>query len=299
MQTLEALRRNIRHAEDLLSVVKTMKALAAVSIRQYERSVAALADYRQTMTLGFQAVLQARHTDLRPLSPRETGVSDRVGAIVFGSDQGLCGQFNERIVTYAIDMLNGLHIHHHDRAIVVVGARCAGLLSDAGQPIEQVLNTPAGIAGITFTVQELLFIVEGWQQAGIDRVYLFHQQPRSSWFYHPVNVQLLPIDLNDLQLYQQAPWESRSLPAFTLPWERLFSLLVRETLFTALFRACAESLASEEASRLIAMQNAERNIEERLDELNARYHHQRQTTITAELLDLVGGYEAVMSTTAS
>ncbi|HRW05809.1 MAG TPA: F0F1 ATP synthase subunit gamma [Caldilineaceae bacterium] len=293
MQTLEGLRRNIKSAEDLLSVVKTMKALAAVSIRQYERSVAALADYHQTITLGLQAVLQARRADLRLLADQEVVSNARVGAIVFGSDQGLCGQFNERIVEHTVNVLNGMHVHHHDRVLVAVGARCAGLLVDAGQPLQQPLPTPAGIAGITFTVQELLFTVEQWQKAGIDRVYLFHHQPRSGWRYQPLTVPLLPIDLTYLQECRQAPWVSRSLPTFTMSWRRLFALLLREALFIALFRACASSLASEEASRLMAMQNAERNITERLDELHTRYHHQRQTTITAELLDLVGGYEAV------
>ena len=79
-----------------------------------------------------------------------------------------------------------------------------------------------------------------------------------------------------------------------MDWDALFSALVQQYLFVALYRACAESLASEDASRLAAMQNAERNIKDRLDELHAEYHHQRQNSITAELLDIVAGYEAVM-----
>jgi len=73
----------------------------------------------------------------------------------------------------------------------------------------------------------------------------------------------------------------------------LFSSLIREYLFVSLFRAFAESLASENASRLAAMQGAEKNIEEQLGELNRRYHQQRQMSITEELLDIVSGYEAL------
>jgi len=75
--------------------------------------------------------------------------------------------------------------------------------------------------------------------------------------------------------------------------EPLFSSLIREYLFIALYRAFAESLASENASRLAAMQVAERNIEERLQVLNSQFHQLRQSTIDAELFDLISGFEAL------
>jgi F-type H+-transporting ATPase subunit gamma len=75
--------------------------------------------------------------------------------------------------------------------------------------------------------------------------------------------------------------------------ERLLSALLRHFFPVALFRAFAESAASEHASRLQAMQAAGRNIEERLDDLRAEFHRRRQDAITAELLDIVSGYEAL------
>jgi F-type H+-transporting ATPase subunit gamma len=83
------------------------------------------------------------------------------------------------------------------------------------------------------------------------------------------------------------------LPLFSMDRDQLFSALIRQYLFVSLFRACAESLASENASRLAAMQGAERNIEERLEELQTQFHQQRQMTITEELLDIVAGFEAL------
>jgi hypothetical protein len=80
---------------------------------------------------------------------------------------------------------------------------------------------------------------------------------------------------------------------YTMDHERLLSRLVSQYLFAQLYRAYAESLASENASRLMTMQAAEKNIEERLDELNAVYHGQRQDAITSELLDIVSGVEAL------
>ncbi|GAG38988.1 unnamed protein product, partial [marine sediment metagenome] len=75
--------------------------------------------------------------------------------------------------------------------------------------------------------------------------------------------------------------------------DQLFTSLVRQYLFGALFRAFAESLASENASRLASMQAAEKNIEERIDQLRLRFHRHRQSAITEELLDVVAGFEVL------
>ena len=84
-----------------------------------------------------------------------------------------------------------------------------------------------------------------------------------------------------------------TLPVFTMEWENLFRALIGEYLFVCIYRAFANSLASENASRLAAMQSAEKNIEERLEELFMQFHRQRQMTITEELLDIVSGFEAL------
>ena len=70
--------------------------------------------------------------------------------------------------------------------------------------------------------------------------------------------------------------------------------LIREYLFVSLFRACAESLASENASRLAAMQRAEKNIEELLEDLDGRFHRLRQSSIDEELFDVISGFEALL-----
>lgn len=299
MQTIESVRRKIQTAEDLHSVVKTMKALAAVSIRQYERAVQALAVYNQTIELGLQIVLRAQ--DAYHLEREESGDGVLIGAIVFGSDQGLCGQFNERIVTHALDHLNGMQVAYARRRLASVGLRSAALLSEADLPPSATLLVPSGIAGITQVMHELLLTIEEWRlREGVDRIILYHNHPLEGAAYQSRTVRMLPLSPTWLAELRARPWSTNMLPSLrTLPdlqlgWNDLFSALVRQHMFVTLYRACAESMASEEASRLAAMQNAERNIEERLQELTHAYHHQRQTSIMAELLDITAGYEAVM-----
>jgi F-type H+-transporting ATPase subunit gamma len=111
----------------------------------------------------------------------------------------------------------------------------------------------------------------------------------------PGDYRLLPMDEQWLQQLREAPWPTHALPMFTTPADELLSHLVRQYLFVELYGALAESLAAENATRLRAMQSAEKNVEERLDELTTRYNRQRQNSITAELLDVISGSEAVAS----
>ena len=99
MQTSESLKRKIQSAQDLLGVVKTMKALAAVSIRQYQKAVESLAEYNRTVEMGLQIVLQAEPGQFCPDAIVD---GERMGAIVFGTDQGLCGQLNNIVTAHAI-----------------------------------------------------------------------------------------------------------------------------------------------------------------------------------------------------
>src|ERR1700734_3104457 len=101
----ESLRRKIDSAADLQSVVRTMKALAASSIEQYEKSVQALADYCRTVELGLGACFRGSES---AASVAEGKGAIQIGAIVFGSDQGLVGQFNDVVADFAIQTLAAL-----------------------------------------------------------------------------------------------------------------------------------------------------------------------------------------------
>lgn len=291
MQTVEALKRKIDTAKDLQSVVKTMKALAAVSIRQYEKAVASLADYDRTLKMGMQILMKNCPEALVGVKPM---AANRFSAVVFGSDQGMCGQFNERMAEFVLQHLNSLPIPPSSPLVLTVGVRLRDRLELAGQPSESYLTVPGSVAGIAPIVQETVLILEQWRREHqINQILVFHNRPLSGANYCPHRGQIFPLNVTLLQQLQQQKWPSRSLPTFTLSQKRLASALFRQHFFVSLYRACAESLASENASRLASMQMAEKNIEERLVELQGEFHHQRQTAITEELLDIVSGFEAL------
>jgi len=292
METLEQLRQQLESFTELGAIVRTMKALAAVNIRQYEQAVHALAPYYHTIELGLHGALR----DMANLPPETRGPSTAVAAIVFGSDHGLCGRFNEDIAEYAVVRLREVRGAGEALRLMAVGARIRDLLEAGNSTVDEVMVVPGSAARITATVRRIVFSLEKWRFAdGIERVYLLYNRPLKGSGFHPIGVQLLPVNLRRFQRLQEERWPSRTLPTFTMERNRLLSALLRQYLFVSLFRACAESLAAENASRLAAMQAAEKTLADRHEQLLGEFRRQRQDAITAELLDVVAGYEAIQS----
>lgn len=294
MQTPEALRRKLAKAGELREIVHTMKALASVSIHQHERAVASLRDYGRTLELGFQVLL--RHRPEGFLEARPRGGPGRAAAVVVGSDQGMCGAFNERVARHAAGKLAGFLAAQPRVPVAAIGRRAAQRLAVAEPRLEicEVLPAPGSLAGAGATVLELLPLVESWHTAGgFEHLLVVHNRRTAGVDYHPRLLRVLPVSAAWLRGLERRPWPSRILPAFTMEWDRLYSALVREILHLTLYSALVESMESESASRLAAMEAAERNIDRRLEGLAADYRNARQGAITAELLDVVAGFEAI------
>jgi F-type H+-transporting ATPase subunit gamma len=288
--TTASLRRKIGSAGDLQSVVRTMKALAASNIDQYEQSVHALADYARSVELGLSICFRK----IAPLAQLETNAGSgegAIGAVVFGSDQGLVGRFNDVV---ADDALQSLAKLPGKPQVWAVGERVYAHLMDAGLSLQGQFAVPTSVKAITPLVGQILIESEAlYSQGVISELRLFYNRPTSGAIYAPVSQRLLPLDASWQRHLAELPWPTKSLPEVMGGEADTLRALVREYLFVSLFRACAESLASENASRLAAMQRAEKNIGELLEELNGSFHRLRQSGIDEELFDVVAGFEAL------
>ncbi len=289
-ETTASLSRKIRSAGDLQSVVRTMKALAAASIGQYEKSVRALADYNRTVELGLGACFRADLDAATSLESKPAKASPTIGAVVFGSDQGLVGQFNDVVADFALKALTALP---GKPTIWAVGERVHARLTESGVVPLGLLAVPNSIQAITPLVGRIL--VEHQTHQGRDKVtelHLFYNRPTSGSSYEPVGQRLLPLDEMWRFELAQRLWPTKSLPEVLGRGAGPLKALVGEYLFVSLFRASAESLASENASRLAAMERADKNIDEVLETLQATFHRLRQNRIDEELFDVVAGFEA-------
>jgi F-type H+-transporting ATPase subunit gamma len=289
--TTASLTRKITSAGDLQSVVRTMKALAASSIGQYDKSVRALSDYYRTVELGLSACFRETTLTAPMTKQKEQIEAGAIGAVVFGSDQGLVGQFNDVVADYAIKTLAALP---GKPEVWAVGERVHARLADGGLPLVGLFAVPNSVKAITPLVGQIQIESEAHRAKGeYARVYVFHNRPKSGALYEPVSQRLLPLDAQWLQGLVKVHWPTGNWPEVMRGGTATLRALIREYLFISLFRACAESLASENASRLAAMQRADKNIDELLEQLKGTFHRLRQEGIDEELFDVIAGFEAL------
>lgn len=285
---VDTLHHRIDGAVDLQTVVRTMKALSASNIGQYEKAVTALAAYDQTVELGLVACLHQPDLQIT-MAARQHKHKQVTGVIVFGSDQGLVGQFNDLLAEFVQkslkDELSNIHIW-------AVGERMADQLEEAGLSLSGTFNVPNSIHGITELVERLLIASESACFEGdINQLYVFHNGASAKLGgYKTLSRRLLPLDESWQHKLRSTPWQTNNLPETLGNPQKTLQALIREYLFVSLFRACAESLASENSSRLATMQRADKNIGEMLDELTHTYHQLRQENIDTELFDLIAGF---------
>lgn len=288
--TAQSLAQKISGASDLQGVVRSMKALAASSISQYERAVTSLDDYYRTLELALSACF--RTAGPVPVLAGKSSGKNRIGAVIFGSDQGLVGGFNEAVVDFANRTLASTP--GEVKLLWPVGDRARALLQGPAISVNDQLAVPNSVNAITPLVGKLLIDIGAAVDEGkVTEVYFFHNHPKSGDLYEPVCKRLLPLDDAWRKKLLENPWPTRSLPEVIDGVAPALQSFLRSYLFVLLFQACAESLASENSSRLAAMQRAEKNIEGMLDDLTRTLHRVRQESIDEELFDVIAGFEAL------
>jgi F-type H+-transporting ATPase subunit gamma len=282
-----ALRARIASAVDLRSMARTMKTIAASNIGQYETAARSLDLYYEVVQDSLAVCLRAaRGTGPRPPARPAAG---RACAIVFGSDQGLVGQFNEVICAAALAPRTAWQYD----VVWAVGERAEAVLAERQAAIVHPLALPASIDAVTTLVGRLLIDIEASStRDGVTRFDVYHHRPVAPSGSIPAYQCLLPLDREWQRSLLARPWPTPATPQVLPQGAATLRACIHEYLFVSLFRACTESLASENAARLSAMQRAEQNIEENLRGLTQTFHRQRQGAIDDELFDLVTGFEA-------
>lgn len=287
-ETLEYINRKIAGARKVESVVRTMKILAASNIGQYEAAVSSLKDYYQTVRYGLYVCAGRDLSDfLQEKNNKEK--PDSIGVIVFGSDQGLVGQFNDSLSDFVAKTLGSFTCNKY---VWAVGERIYSRLEDSGFSITGGFDAPSSVNAITPLSSRILIQCDKYRLKNINsQFYIFHNRPGNGSIYEPAFQRLLPLDEKWFSDIVQLKWPTLNLPEVMGEKEQTFLSMVREYLFVSIFKACAESLMSENAARLTAMQRAEKNINELLEELTITFNRVRQESIDEELFDIVSGSE--------
>ncbi|MCO4847170.1 MAG: F0F1 ATP synthase subunit gamma [Yoonia sp.] len=288
-QTLEVLARRTASMEGIRSVVHTMKTLSVINSAPYERAAHAVEAYHDTVLLGLHAFLSRSG----PISDVTSDDPTRV-MVVFGSDHGLCGNYNEALAAHVALSINA--DTDDATAVICIGAQMADALADQGLGVQKSFFPPASVDGIGRLANLLTKKLDDIRQRSLPHdvvVSLAYFARSDGGMQAPKIEALLPLDPVLIRDLQTRSWVSRSVPIFTMPPDALFLSLVRGHLFASLFRAAAEALVTENAARLALMQQAEQSVDDRLEALQSDTRTIRQSEITTELLDVIIGFEAL------
>lgn len=288
--TAETLNKRIKATQDLRNIVTTMKMLSSVSVNQYNEALISIQSYGKTIFDGFLGLY---------LNGFLTGTAEKLSshpktiALLIGSDNGLVGPFNKEVLSQAIAYFKNKNLSSQETDYICIGQRIGMITKYAKMPVLAVYPISNSLKEITSIASDLLSkIQETMQKKKIERVLLFYNT-RENQHQIVKMIQLLPLPADKLAEMKTKKWEGKSFPLITLDYTELFRALIHEYLSYVLSSALISSLAAEHYTRMVNMQQAEKNIDESLETLNLAYQQERQTAITNELIDIVSGAESI------
>lgn len=286
-QSLERLAHRTRTMQSIRSIVRTMKTMSAINAVPYEQAAEAIEAYDGTVRQAFHAFLRCHG----PLPP-DRGPAFVEILIAFGSDHGLCGNYNEIVATEVLGRTGA----PRSPQVICVGAQLEDALAGQGISPQTTLLPPATADGLGRLAGRLITLLDARRlhaDPGGVGVVLVHMERAPHGQQRPVSRRLLPLGRDITEDLAARPWSSRSLPQFRMQADALLAALIRNHLFAGLYRSAAEAMVTENAARLARMQQAEESIDAQLDALNSETRSVRQSEITTELLDVIIGFEAL------
>jgi F-type H+-transporting ATPase subunit gamma len=288
MQTLERISAQRKTMEDLGSIVRTMKTLSAVMVKQVEARRSDLEQFERTNWLALSALLKK----LPILQATEVSVSKQQAWIVIGSERGFCGRFNEQIMA---SIQSASQNKSPVRHLTTLGTRFSEKVLEHGISADLSAPLPATPEGLENLLSQLMLQVDAWQHEGTAQVRILHNKRRAAGGLEVSNETVWPIPIEQLQAAQSLAWPTRQQPLVLADPAAAFQVTLRQFLKTSLLKACMESMLCESSARLSRLQVAEDNISQRLEDLKQIHNTLRQGEITSELQDITAAFDLTTS----
>lgn len=286
MAILRDIKRRINSTKSTSKITRAMKMVSAAKLRRAQESMFALRPYSDKMRELLIAVVQTGGVDTHPLlkrRPRKT-----VEVLILTSDKGLCGAFTSNVIREGLNFIGSLKKEGFEVSISTIGRKAREYFSRRNITLRQVW---IGFSGkITFSsAQEVARdLIENYINENIDEVFLVYNEFKSVMTQRVTKMKILPIG----EVGHEEESEEKDF-LFEPSEKEIFLQLLPKGLEIQVYRSMLESQASEEAARMTAMGNATKNAEEMIEKLTLEYNKARQASITKELMDIVGGAEAL------
>jgi F-type H+-transporting ATPase subunit gamma len=287
MATLRDIKRRIKAVESTSKITKAMKMVAAAKFRKAQLRMFEMrpyADRMNTILAGLAAGAPPESHPLLTVRPRQN-----IEILVLTSDRGLCGAFNTNILRAAARYAEELRNEDFVVSVSAVGRKARDYYRRRSVNVRKAWTGISGKVSYANAQQIAAEVVENYTNETVDEVVLIYNEFKSAIAQKVVITRLLPM----------APIAvpEETVPAFNYVFEpsrqEIFSRLVPKNVEIQVFRALLESQASEEAARMAAMENATMAANEMIGTLTLQFNKARQAAITKELMDIVGGVEAL------
>jgi F-type H+-transporting ATPase subunit gamma len=291
MATLKDINSRIKAVKNTQKITKAMKMVAAAKLKKVQTRMLDLRPYAEKMHDVLISLAKGADSESHPLlafRPRKT-----VEIVVVTSDRGLCGAFNTNILKAAQARIDDYKKEGFEVSISAIGKKAADYFRIRGVTTR---NSWTGISGnVRFAnAGEIANEVrENYINETFDEVVVVYNAFKSMVSQTITVAKLLPLTQED-EVEQESSDETGSVDFIYEPsMEAIFDSLIPKNVDIQIYRALLESSAAEEAARMSAMENATQSCDEMIGKLTLQYNKARQASITAELMDIVGGVEAL------
>jgi F-type H+-transporting ATPase subunit gamma len=287
MANLKAIRKRIVSVKNTQKITRAMKMVAAARLRRAQQNITELRPYAQkTLEVLSSVALRAGDESVHPLLARRD--PKKVLLVSLTSDRGLAGAFNGNINKAAYARWKALEAQGVDVHFAVVGRKGRDFLRRRGAKIEFEFTGVFEDLTVSKAGEIGRAIVAEYKVDGFDAVYLIYNEFKSAISQNVVVEPLMPITPIDPP-EQTAAIDFIYEPSKDALLDRLLPMYVE----IEIFRALLESVASEHGARMTAMDNATKNAAEMIGKLTLTYNRARQAAITTELMEIIGGAEAL------
>jgi F-type H+-transporting ATPase subunit gamma len=291
MATLRDIQRRIRSVQSTQKITRAMKLVAAAKLRRAQERILSARPYASKMAELLGNLVSGTDTG-HPLMEQREGPRRQI--VIITADRGLAGAFNSNILRRAVEFIR--ESNTTEVTLVVVGRKARDFFRRRPYTIKRDMIGFWDRLAYSHATELADAFMQQYLDGEVDEVHLLYNEFRSVALQRPVRQQLLPIPKTaESEADGEAPVDYIYEPG---PDAILNDLLPRHVRMQV-FRALMESLAGEYGARMTAMEAATKNAKDMIDILSIQYNKARQEKITKELLDIVGGAEALKQGSAS
>ena len=289
MATLRDILRKIGAVKKTQQITKAMNMVAAAKLRTTQGRMENFKPYAGKFAEVLGNLASGIDPEIHPLLVKKEDVS-RVELLHFTADRGLCGSFNVNTVNTAQKWIKGQQDNGRDYSLTLVGKKGRDFFRKQGANITESHIQIYGKIDISFINQMTRGFITRYLNDEIDEVHMIYTRFISMAKQEPTLVKLIPIEPPQ----REAETEEKAAEYLCEPSaEELLIELLPKHISVQIYNAFLQNEVSEHAARMSAMDNATRNCKEIVENLTLVYNKARQAAITAELMDIVGGAEAI------